>query len=153
MPLKHIAKLRRNLIPCNLFRIFNLILLTSRTCRLLIVNVALPATSNLHPLGDHVKNIRVTLQSSNSFVPAYAILDNLTYGEPMSGITECETDFAASEIKEGEVYAVDGTLRLTLGESGRLFSNEELSQLNSGIYIIRYMLTDGRTVTIKQMVR
>ena len=71
----------------------------------------------------------------------------------MSGITECETDFAASEIKEGEVYAVDGTLRLTLGESGRLFSNEELSQLNSGIYIIRYMLTDGRTVTIKQMVR
>ena len=108
---------------------------------------------DLHPLGDHVKNIRVTLQSSNSFVPAYAILDNLTYGEPMSGITECETDFAASEIKEGEVYAVDGTLRLTLGESGRLFSNEELSQLNSGIYIIRYMLTDGRTVTIKQMVR
>lgn len=102
---------------------------------------------DLTPLGKHVRNINVRTESSNSNVPAYAVLDNLAYKTGSTGIEDVAVD--ASDIAAVRVYSLDGALRLTVDRPGRLIGSRDLASLAAGIYIVEYTLTDGTTAVRK----
>lgn len=104
---------------------------------------------DLKPLGKHVKNIKVSTQSSTSYVPAYAVLDDLCYVNGNSSINAAEITIDGTDIVLARVYALDGSLRMETENPGRCLTGRDLSDLPAGIYIIRYTLADGRNIVRK----
>ncbi len=102
---------------------------------------------DLTPLGKHVRNVKVTTESSNDYVPSYAVLDNLAYAAGSTGIAEA--DLEAERIVAARVYALDGSLRLSFELPGRLLTGRDLAALAAGIYIVEYTLSDGTTAVRK----
>lgn len=109
---------------------------------------------DLTPLGDNVKNLTVKIESSNNYVPAYAALDNLSYAEDLSGVDSREiADFTASEVKTLRVTTMDGIQVITVNNPDRLLRANNTDALQPGIYIVEYLLIDGRRVVIKRTVK
>lgn len=108
---------------------------------------------DLKPLGKHVKNVTVTTESSNEYVPAYAVLDNLAYASAPDGIDDLEIDLQGADILLARVYSLDGALRMSIERPAATLTAGHLAALNSGVYVVEYVLSDGRRAVRKLALR
>ncbi|MCM1452597.1 MAG: DUF4465 domain-containing protein [Clostridium sp.] len=109
---------------------------------------------DLKPLGKNVKTIRVTTESSNTGVPAYAALDNLEYANATDGIADAALgDIDGADVKTIRVITASGATALLIENAGRLASEGDLKGLAPGIYIIEHTMADGRKAIIKKAIK
>lgn len=110
-----------------------------------------------------VTKVKISIQSSNDFIPAYACLDNLTYYDPTSGLNSVEASKAVNVtlLHGGEavavsgingafavrIYSISGTMVASANCTGESAVN--ISHLPSGMYVVNVIGENGSTAARK----